>query len=238
MRDPRTRDRLWPLRRPYAPARGTAPSWRDGLFTAALTGGAWLAGAAPCGAQTAAPPSATERMVQPSAYHRRLAPLVGAWQVRQTIVPEPGARPLVDSAIVARRALIGGQYLEEVMAAAPGAPRPFTRVAYLGYNNVNQRWEYVSMDTRFPRMMYEVSDDAGAVDGRGADTVALAIDAFVLPGWGPALTGQSAKQRRLLVLEGPDRVVSRQYWTLPAGREWLAVEYVYTRARLPAGPRP
>jgi len=30
-------------------------------------------------------------------------------------------------------------------------------------------------------------------------------------------------------IEGLNCNVSQQYWTLPAGRKWLAVEYIYTR---------
>jgi hypothetical protein len=44
-----------------------------------------------------------------------------------------------------------GLYLTETMRPAPGSNVPeFRRIDYLTYDNVQARWEYVSMDTRAP----------------------------------------------------------------------------------------
>jgi hypothetical protein len=45
-----------------------------------------------------------------------------------------------------------------------------TRLAFMSYYNVNRRFEYVSRDTRFPRMMYEDSFDVGRGFMKHAET--------------------------------------------------------------------
>jgi hypothetical protein len=45
-----------------------------------------------------------------------------------------------------------------------------TWLAFMSYYNVNRRFEYVSRDTRFPRMMYEDSFDVGRGFMKHAET--------------------------------------------------------------------
>jgi hypothetical protein len=154
--------------------------------------------------------------------------MVGTFAVENTLWPAPDAGPIVSSPAVARRRMVDDLYLEEVMQPAPGADGPaFTRIHYLDFNYLNRRWEYVSLDTRIPaQLMYELSVDDTTREG---NTIVLHLPSFTLPGWGPEVTGQTARQRRELVVESPDRQTMRQYWTLPAAPEYLAVYYAYTR---------
>lgn len=154
----------------------------------------------------------------------------GAWRVQQRVWPDAGATPITSGPYDAERRLIGNAFLQETMTVAPGsAEPPFTRTAYLAFNNANRRYEYVSLDTRYPRIMYETSFDGRTRDG--GRTLEVFIDNFTHPGWGAELTGQAVRQRREIRVESPDRTVVRQYWTPPAGAEFLAIEYVYTRQR-------
>lgn len=172
-------------------------------------------------------PTAIARLTAPSAETALLETAAGVFDVHSRLWPAPGADPLVTDA-VARRRLISGMYLEEVMEPRPGAAETFSRVCYLGFNPLSRRWEYVSLDTRIPvQLMYELSTDHTLGD---RSTVVLHLPAFALPGWGTEVTGQTVRQRREIVLADPDRQEVRQYWTLPDAPEYLAVEYVYTRA--------
>jgi len=177
---------------------------------------------------TAEPRLAVDRLKAAGPETELLRPLSGTFTVENRLWPEPGAEP-VSSVAVARRRMVDDMYLEEVMEPPAGDGQPaFTRISYLGFNAVNRRWEYVSLDTRIPaQLMYELSVD----DTLGAGQVlVLQLPGFTLPGWGPEVTGQWARQRRELALENPDRQAMRQYWTLPAVPEYLAVTYEYTRS--------
>lgn len=126
-------------------------------------------------------------------------------------------------------------FLEEVMEPASGSAQdPFTRIAYINYNKVTQRFESVSMDTRAPQMMYEKSHDDDAGETRkDRRTIRLDLeDNFVLPRWGNRANA-AFRGRKVIEIEH-DRQVVRLYWTPLAGEkagEFLAGEYVYTRKR-------
>lgn len=163
--------------------------------------------------------------------------MAGSWSVEQRMWPGAGAEPVRLPAAVARRRVVRGGFLEEFMESAPGAPEPFTRVAYLQRNAVTRRWEYVSLDSRAPQMMTEKSDveSAAAGEAAGPDGRSLAGDLFTAPRWGEA-TNVTFRYRLTVGPVVMDRQVVRLFLTPQAkdgGPEFLAFEYVYTR-RAPA----
>jgi hypothetical protein len=176
-------------------------------------------------AQDALPAAA--RMMIPGPEYDLIRRMVGQWQVNMRIWPADGAEPMVAPPMVATRELVRDAYLQEVMEAALGTDQdPFTRIAYLSFNNARRRYEYLSMDTRAPGMMYETTY-GDELEEPG--TIALYLDNFTFPGWGQELTGQLVKQRRLLSVQDDDTTLCRQYWTLPAAAPYLSVEYIYKR---------
>ncbi len=94
----------------------------------------------------------------------------------------PDARPINLPAALARRRLVGGAFLEEVMTpAAASGHDSFTRIAHLNYNAVSRRYEYASLDTRAPQMMtYEAGTNSSM---RAQDGVMLQGGTFVAPQW-------------------------------------------------------
>jgi hypothetical protein len=166
-------------------------------------------------------------MMVPGPEYDLIRRMVGQWRVQMRIWPSAGAEPIVTPPMVATRELVGDAYLQEFMEPAPGTEQdPFRRIAYLSFNNARRRYEYLSMDTRAPGMMFETSY---ADELEEPDTIAVYLDNFTFPGWGLELTGQLVKQRRLLRVTDADTTLCRQYWTLPANAPYLSVEYVYSR---------
>ena len=166
-----------------------------------------------------------------SAQDSVLQQMVGTWRVEQRLWSGPNVEPISAAPTVARRRLISEAFLEEVMEVTGN--EGFTRIAYFNYNSVTQRYESVSMDTRAPQMMYETSyDDGPPVAGRRTLKFQLE-DPFVVPRWWGSTVNAGFKSRKVLEVER-DRQVMRLYWTPLIGenaREFLAVEYVYTRQR-------
>jgi hypothetical protein len=86
---------------------------------------AWLVACASLLVYVAAAVVATDLLAQPAAAKpdprmELLKAMTGRWDVVMTFRPNPDAEPLVVKDLVAERTMIG-QYLQEVMQAAPGS---------------------------------------------------------------------------------------------------------------------
>jgi hypothetical protein len=159
--------------------------------------------------------------------------MVGTWDVQERMWSAPGVQAADLPAAVAHRRLIGGAFLEEVMDIAPKSNgQPFTRIAFFNYNDVNQQFEYCSIDTRAAQMMTErsyESDVQRKMLTEGAITLYGGI--FVAPRWGELKN--AAFRYRLTIGEiRNNRQLIRLYLTPLSGesaKEFLAFEYIYTR---------
>ncbi len=136
-------------------------------------------------------------------------------------------KPMLVANYVAERTM-HGHFLEEVMHPANAADKPFQRIIYLNYNYANSRWEYIVLDTRYPVMMFETTM-ANEKDNKQLN---LYLSSFVMPpGWIDKNGGQLTKQHRVINFMNKDKTVMQQYWTIPGGKEFLAVQYTYTRVK-------
>jgi hypothetical protein len=167
--------------------------------------------AASAGAQSrqGAPlPGGTEKGPPPSAMQRML---------------EPG----VEAAQLAGQAGTWDVYLQEIMKPKAGSNLPdFRRIDYLTYDKMQARWEYVSMDTRAP---IGIMSAAGLGGQAGAD-ITVYFDGFATPGMGQELEGRFVRARHVDTRENDHHTFKRQFWTQPGQKEWLAVQYEYTRS--------
>src|SRR5262245_55161184 len=113
--------------------------------------------------------------------------MAGTWDVQQRMWPGPGAAAVDLPAAIARRQLIGGKYLEEVMEPMSGEATQsasFRRNAFLNYNAVTKRYEYASLDTRAPQLMVETSPRVDPY--LASEETKLQGGVFVAPEWGSA----------------------------------------------------
>lgn len=157
--------------------------------------------------------------------------MLGTWDVKEWMWPAPGGTAVQLPSAVAQRQLVGSDFIQETMSATPGSKGPFTRLAYFGYNAVNQNYEYFSLDTRAPQMMNERSFGASGAAPRNA--IDLLGSTFVAPQWGRFTN--AAFRYRLVV--GPVQHDSQEvvlYLTPLSGAgqpEFEAFKYLYTRRR-------
>ncbi len=120
------------------------------ILAACLVGTTAFAIATPLARAQTVPPSAAERMQQDGPEEAQLKQRIGTWDVTARLRLRPDATPIVTDGLLAERTMVG-LYLQEVMKPAPGSKAPdFRRLAYEYYSQVEGRWQYVSMDTRFP----------------------------------------------------------------------------------------
>jgi hypothetical protein len=67
--------------------------------------------------------------------------MIGTWQVEQRTWPGLGAHAINLPTAIARRHLLAGGFLEEVMEPAKKSGKePFNRIAYFNYNTVTQQY--------------------------------------------------------------------------------------------------
>jgi hypothetical protein len=175
------------------------------------------------------PPSAAERMQQAGPEEAQLRQRVGTWDVTARLQLTPDATPIVTAGLFAVRTMVG-LYLQELMKPAPGSKAAdFQRLSYEYYSRVEGRWQYVSMDTRFPvGIMPAWSFDKGAESKR---TFVFENLAFV--GLGQDVEGRMIRSNLEIARDGNDHEFVRQFWVQAdgTGRKWLAVEYEYRRRR-------
>jgi hypothetical protein len=174
-------------------------------------------------------PSAIERMQEPGPEAKELAQRTGAWDVVTTFRPAPDAAPTVVRGVVAERKMVG-LYLEEVMKPAAGSDAAdFRRIAYLTYSKVEGRWQYVSIDTRLP-----VGIMPASTFGKGtARELTFQFESLGFVGFEAEVAGRMMRSNLVMTRDSDNHEVAQQYWIAAdgTGREWLAVQYEYTRRR-------
>ena len=179
-------------------------------------------------AQTATPQggsqlSASLRYAQPGPLLKKLQPMVGTWQTQITLRQTPQATPVVSKELTTRwKWVVDGCYLQEEVTGQLGGA-PYYRLGYLTYNNLDERYEFVTMDhfdTGF--MTYQSMED-------GSDTTTTLFGHFTQGGTGPTLAGQEIKIRYVFHWPDQNHMSEEMYFTPPAGTEYLVVQSVLTR---------
>jgi hypothetical protein len=196
--------------------------WRVGLVWAIE----WLA-AMPLSAQPAR--TAAERMAQPGPEELALRRQVGTWDVVTTMWPSASAQPIVTRGLIAERTMVGS-ILQEEMRPAPGSSvADFRRIDYLHFDRIEQRWKYVSMDTRFPVSIMPAWSFSGA---RG-DTIRVEFAPQGFVGFGAEVEGRFMVADLVVTRSDADHEAKRMHFNMARGEgaPWLFVEYIYTRRR-------
>jgi hypothetical protein len=170
---------------------------------------------------------------QKRADSERLKKMVGKWLVTMSLRPTPDAAPLIQKGLVADRSMVGDFCLNESMHPGSVTKIPaFQRISDLAYNVNENRWDYMSVDTRITAgIMYFMNFESNQ------DSITSYIISFPYPGFGPDLIGrgQAVYSRNVIIKIDDDHDIVKQYWRLTDKPEWLAVQYEYTRQSNPTG---
>lgn len=159
--------------------------------------------------------------------------MVGTWKVKQRMWPGFGAEAINLPPAVARRHLMAGGFLQEIMEPAKKSVKEsFIRTAYFNYNAVSQQYEYFSLDSRAPQMMNERSDKTAEEQNTSGQTgIKLNGSSFVAPQWGKAKNVAFTYRLTVGEIKNNSQLV-QLYLTPQAGesaKEFLAFEYAYSR---------
>lgn len=189
------------------------------------------------GASEAAPAPAWIQRGAKGAGQAAIAPLVGVWDVELSVYGtmgrSPDEPPIVSRDLHATRSWIAnGHYLEETIEGSVGG-QPYWRRGWLGYSNMDQRFEWVTLAPLVPMMFYQGKPKSGTA--MPIEVTGTFTDQGVVS---EKTVGQTIGQRTVIRIEGPDRQTSELYFRLPDGKEQLAMRMVFTRTKRPSGIQP
>jgi hypothetical protein len=204
------------------------------LFTAvyllAPTTAAWCqasgtSSTTPSPAQQAMPAWAQRGL--PGRGHAALQPLVGIWRVENSLYIAVGTRdkPAVSSDLICRREWVGeGRHLRDVTEGTMAGGR-YWRLGLLGYSNMDERYEWVTVDGFNASMMIYLGAPRA-----GSETPIVMSGVFTDQGvLGEQAAGKLVAMRTVIRIESNDRHTFELYVTPPGEPERLADRKIYTR---------
>jgi hypothetical protein len=169
------------------------------------------------------------RRGMPGPQHAALESLVGLWRVRYEVRGTLGRSadepPLISEDVICKRVWIGGgRYLEDTTEGTV-AGAPHWRRGWLGYSNMDRRYEWVTIDSANSTMMIYLGQP-----GSGAERPLNLSGVFTDQGVaGEAAVGKRVPMRTEITIESNDRHTFNLYFTPPGKAEVLALRTVYTR---------
>ncbi|HVI53683.1 MAG TPA: hypothetical protein VM621_01370 [Luteibacter sp.] len=158
---------------------------------------------------------------------RALATQVGVWDVTETVWPSPGAKPTVTHGVALRRMI--GSLLEETLHVSDDlSDKTVSRIDYLGFNRLEGRWNYVSMDTRVAAVGIMT---ANSFERDPTNRIQVTFLPFAMPGSASTGVGQLLRMDEVIQTVSADETRKDQHFILADGtaRQWLAHRYVYVR---------
>lgn len=193
--------------------------------------------ATPCTASVPAQtPQPADAQAQPpivqrgarSPNHTFLDPLVGAWngEMKLFIAGGTAEKPLVSTDIVACKQWIAGERFLQDITQGTVDGSPYYRMGLLGYNTMDKRYEWDTVDGLNANMMFYAGTSSATnntIDVNGAFT-----DQGVL---GEDTVGKRITMRTVFHIESHDRHVQQLFFTPPNDKEFLAAEMTFTRQR-------
>jgi hypothetical protein len=167
----------------------------------------------------------------PGSGHHALNPLIGKWHVHMSVYGtfgrDPNAPPIESDDLTCERVWVaGGRYIEDTTVGSV-AGGPYWRKGWLGYSNMDRRYEWVTIDAVNSTMMrYEGGPGSG--EAKPITMAGVFTDQGVA---GEAAVGKSIPMRTVIKIESNDRHVFELYFTPPGGKEIVATKAVYTRLK-------
>ena len=165
----------------------------------------------------------------PGAEHAALESLVGAWRVHMsfyaTFGRSPDEPPIVAEGFICKRQWVaGGRYVEDLTeGTVMGAP--YWRKGWLGYSNMDKRYEWITIDGVNSNMMTYAGNAIA-----GSKVVISMSGTFTDQGVaGEQYAGKPVGMRTVITIENNDRHIFELFFTPPAKPEVLATRQIYTR---------
>jgi len=157
------------------------------------------------------------KYASPGAKHRFLEKLAGSWTAEATFWMQPGAPPMTSKGICENEMILGGRFLRSTLKSEM-MNAPFEGMSIDGYDNLNQKYVGIWMDTMGTMMLvFEGSADAA---GRVRTSLTEHKD---------AMTGQMKKMKGVTTIVGDGEHRYEGFYETPDGGWFRTLEVVYRR---------
>ena len=165
--------------------------------------------------------AAMQKLGSPSEGHKALEPLVGTWTYTAQWWMAPDAPPEAMTGRSVNSLVFGGRFLkQEIQGEAQGQP-PFEGLGFTGYDNIRKEYQTVWFDNMATGMM------VGNGQFDAATNTLTDQGEFSCP-----MTGETHRMFRSVVKTvDPTHYVYESYMRTSEGREYKAMEILYTRAQ-------
>src|SRR5262245_59077665 len=163
----------------------------------------------------------------PGSGHAALSSLIGTWRVRYEVYGTLGRRgdepPIVSDDVRTRREWVGGGRFIEDTTEGTLMGAPVWRRGWLGYSNMDRRYEWVTIDSVNSTMMVYVSEARS-----GSEQPIIMHGAFTDQGVaGEQTVGKRVGMRTVIRIDSGDHHVFELYFRRPGQKEVLAVRSIY-----------
>jgi len=171
-------------------------------------------------AQQKAAMDAMMRAATPGDAHKKLAPMVGTFDVKVKMWMEPGAAPMESSGKAVNEWVLGGRFVQQRFDGT-FMGQPFSGIGYTGYDNVKHMYVGTWMDSMSTSVMSSSGGDPDP-SGKTWRFAAMSMD---------PLSGESVNFDERMTLLDNDHQIFEMYGPGPDGTNFKMMELSYTRKK-------
>lgn len=163
------------------------------------------------------------KYASPGEHHKHLEALVGTWDAKTKFWPAPDAPVQASSGLAKNSSILDGRFVQ-VTYQSEFMGQPFSGMGFMGYDNYQQKYVDVWIDTMGTMMM----TSEGTCDGSGKVITMRGEYADPMSGGGKSV-------RSVYRFVDPNEYVLEMYDTTPEGKEFKSLEITHTRKGSEAG---
>ena len=164
---------------------------------------------------------------RPGVFHKKLNAWVGTWSTSWQVWHGPGQPPSDKATGTATfRPILGGRFIEGVYTGKGILKMSFEGRLTFGFDHLKRHYTATWMNTFETGVaIYE----GAPAEGEPAATPLTRLTLIGRPSPHPKIA--AIDSRATFTFADPDRIIEEQFATDPEGREFKAVEVIYTRNR-------
>lgn len=194
----------------------TRKLWVGTLALALVAGGAFAQEAKKPSAEEQAAMEAMMKAASPGDMHKKLAPMVGTFNVTVKSFMAPGAPPMESTGTSENSWVLGGRWVEQKFTGS-FMGMPFNGIGYTGYDNMKKQYVGTWMDSMSTSMM---SSTGTSADGKSYEFSSSMDD---------PMSGKTMPvKEKVTVVDNNNHVM--EMWTPgPDGKMFKMMEITYKR---------
>jgi hypothetical protein len=173
-------------------------------------------------AMSAEQKAAMEKMIAagtPGEPHKFIAKFEGTWKAVVKMWETPGSEPQVSEGVSVNKLIFGGRYLIQNFKSS-FMDQPFEGMGLLAYDNIMKKFVGTWIDSMSTQV--SISEGKLSKDGKTLENTNTFSDCQL---------GTQKKTRDVMVMESPDKFVSKMYDKTKDGKEFLMMEITYTKEK-------